>query len=233
MEEQASPPSTPQAEPSQQEADQAMLPALDEDHDEEVLPTAAAALAADEAHPVGSELGTSVVSGGEEGEEEVASLYGSLVGGAEAAAAAAAAASEPLSLAEEGPSKGAGPAVWDEAERGGSGGVAAARAAAVGAAAAAGGQRWLAPAEAEARGGPDSDAQALAELRRHAKHVFVFSSAGKPVFSLHGDENELAGLMATAQVCVCGGVGGVVHRGWERVLSCDALLGCASAAHGH
>lgn len=36
-------------------------------------------------------------------------------------------------------------------------------------------------------------------LQAQPKHVFVFSSAGKPVFSLHGDESELAGLMATAQ----------------------------------
>ncbi len=32
-----------------------------------------------------------------------------------------------------------------------------------------------------------------------AKHVFVFSSAGKPIFSYHGDANTLAGFTATAQ----------------------------------
>jgi hypothetical protein len=36
-------------------------------------------------------------------------------------------------------------------------------------------------------------------LSQHDKQVFVFSSAGKPVYSYCGDEEELAGLMAAAQ----------------------------------
>jgi len=44
--------------------------------------------------------------------------------------------------------------------------------------------------------------EAAAGLRRYPKHVFVFSSAGKPVYSLHGDEEELAGLMAAAQAII-------------------------------
>ena len=40
---------------------------------------------------------------------------------------------------------------------------------------------------------------ALLGLRHHAKHVFVFSTAGKPIFSHHGNEEDLAELMATAK----------------------------------
>jgi hypothetical protein len=36
-------------------------------------------------------------------------------------------------------------------------------------------------------------------LHHHAKHVFVFSIAGKPIFSHHGNEEDLAELMATAK----------------------------------
>ena len=54
-------------------------------------------------------------------------------------------------------------------------------------------------AGAAAAGALVGEEAALAELRAHPKHVFVFSSAGKPVFSLHGDEGQLAGLMAAAQ----------------------------------
>lgn len=32
--------------------------------------------------------------------------------------------------------------------------------------------------------------------RRRKKHFFIFSAAGKPVFSRYGDENALAGFMA-------------------------------------
>ncbi|KAL4420703.1 hypothetical protein ABPG75_010359 [Micractinium tetrahymenae] len=38
-----------------------------------------------------------------------------------------------------------------------------------------------------------------AQLEQHPKHVFVFSTAGKPIFSYRGDESRLAGLMATAE----------------------------------
>jgi len=41
--------------------------------------------------------------------------------------------------------------------------------------------------------------QALLGLHHHAKHVFVFSIAGKPIFSHHGNEEDLAELMATAK----------------------------------
>ena len=50
-----------------------------------------------------------------------------------------------------------------------------------------------AAAEADERDSP------LERLRHHAKHVFVFSTAGKPVYSYHGGEEELAGVMAAAQ----------------------------------
>jgi hypothetical protein len=36
--------------------------------------------------------------------------------------------------------------------------------------------------------------------RAKRKHVFVLSSAGKPIFSRYGDENALAGFMASLQV---------------------------------
>lgn len=49
----------------------------------------------------------------------------------------------------------------------------------------------LPPAEAGPGGGHPL-------LTAHPKHVLVFSNAGKPVYSYRGDENELAGLMATA-----------------------------------
>ena len=35
--------------------------------------------------------------------------------------------------------------------------------------------------------------------RQQRKHVFVLSNAGKPIWTLHGDENALAGLMAVIQ----------------------------------
>ena len=33
-------------------------------------------------------------------------------------------------------------------------------------------------------------------LQLHSKHFFILSSSGKPIYSYHGDENSLAGLMA-------------------------------------
>jgi hypothetical protein len=36
-------------------------------------------------------------------------------------------------------------------------------------------------------------------LLSSSKHVFVFSTAGKPIYSYRGDESRLAGLMATAE----------------------------------
>lgn len=55
-----------------------------------------------------------------------------------------------------------------------------------------------------AGGGTDSSApppapSAEAQLLQHPKHVFVFSTAGKPIFTYRGDEARLAGLVATAQ----------------------------------
>ncbi|KAK9863031.1 hypothetical protein WJX84_002813 [Apatococcus fuscideae] len=38
--------------------------------------------------------------------------------------------------------------------------------------------------------------------RAQPKHIFILSSAGKPIFTRHGDENSLAGLMAVAQALV-------------------------------
>lgn len=43
------------------------------------------------------------------------------------------------------------------------------------------------------------EAAADAVLRRQPKHVFVFSTAGKPIYAYRGDEAALAGLMATAE----------------------------------
>ena len=40
------------------------------------------------------------------------------------------------------------------------------------------------------------------EWRRQPRHFFVLSSSGKPVWSLHGDENALAGFMAVIQALV-------------------------------
>lgn len=34
------------------------------------------------------------------------------------------------------------------------------------------------------------------------KHIFVLSDAGKPIFALHGDEDEQASLMAVMQAMV-------------------------------
>lgn len=40
------------------------------------------------------------------------------------------------------------------------------------------------------------------EWQAKRKHIFVLSDAGKPIFSLHGDEDELASLMAVMQAMV-------------------------------
>ena len=40
------------------------------------------------------------------------------------------------------------------------------------------------------------------QWRQHRKHVFILSNAGKPIWTLHGDENALAGLMAVIQALV-------------------------------
>ncbi len=38
--------------------------------------------------------------------------------------------------------------------------------------------------------------------RRRRRHFFILSEAGKPIYSLHGDEDELASLMAVMQAMV-------------------------------
>jgi hypothetical protein len=128
----------------------------------------------------------SVLSGADEGELETNSLcssvdgpspaLASLFGDATAPAAAVGAPGEPAGAAQPRPPAAAAslPPPWPAQAAEGS--SAAATAASAGA-----------------------DAAAAAGLWHYPKHIFVFSSAGKPVFSLHGDENELAGLMATAQ----------------------------------
>ena len=40
---------------------------------------------------------------------------------------------------------------------------------------------------------------AAAGLGDHAKHFFIFSTAGKPIYSYHGSEEALSELMATAK----------------------------------
>ncbi|KAL0050904.1 hypothetical protein WJX82_009701 [Trebouxia sp. C0006] len=47
--------------------------------------------------------------------------------------------------------------------------------------------------QADAQGGTSQS------WRQQRKHVFVLSNAGKPIWTLHGDENALAGLMAVIQ----------------------------------
>lgn len=37
------------------------------------------------------------------------------------------------------------------------------------------------------------------DWRGQSKHVLILSNAGKPIWTLHGDENALAGLMAVVQ----------------------------------
>lgn len=39
-------------------------------------------------------------------------------------------------------------------------------------------------------------------LSQHDKQVLVFSTAGKPIYSLHGNEEDLAELMATAEAII-------------------------------
>ena len=58
-------------------------------------------------------------------------------------------------------------------------------------------KRSFSDASAESSGGVNS-----AEWRQNRKHVFVLSDAGKPIFTLHGDEDELASLMAVMQAMV-------------------------------
>ena len=48
-------------------------------------------------------------------------------------------------------------------------------------------------------GGGGGIEAAYADLRRHPRHVLVFSTAGKPIYSYRGDEGQLAGLCATAE----------------------------------
>ena len=38
------------------------------------------------------------------------------------------------------------------------------------------------------------------EWKSQRKHIFVLSEAGKPIFSIHGDEDDLASIMAVMQV---------------------------------
>ena len=40
------------------------------------------------------------------------------------------------------------------------------------------------------------------DWRGQSKHVLILSNAGKPIWTLHGDENALAGLMAVVQALV-------------------------------
>lgn len=49
---------------------------------------------------------------------------------------------------------------------------------------------------------PDQAAGVTADWKRQSKHALILSNAGKPVWSLHGDENALAGLMAVVQALV-------------------------------
>lgn len=51
------------------------------------------------------------------------------------------------------------------------------------------------------RSAPNADTQGGTShsWRQQRKHVFVLSNAGKPIWTLHGDENALAGLMAVIQ----------------------------------
>ena len=42
----------------------------------------------------------------------------------------------------------------------------------------------------------------LRDLKEVRKHIFVLSDAGKPIFALHGDEDEQASLMAVMQAMV-------------------------------
>ena len=68
-----------------------------------------------------------------------------------------------------------------------------------------------APADADAGAAPQQLAAALRsqqasaadeqgdDVSQHPRHVFVFSTAGKPIYSYRGDESRLAGLMATAE----------------------------------
>ena len=40
----------------------------------------------------------------------------------------------------------------------------------------------------------------VAEWSSKEKHIFILSDAGKPIYSHHGDEDELSSLMAVMQV---------------------------------
>jgi hypothetical protein len=40
-----------------------------------------------------------------------------------------------------------------------------------------------------------------AAWRQQPKHFFILSEAGKPIYSRHGDEDELSSLMAVMQEC--------------------------------
>eukprot|EP00041_Stephanoeca_diplocostata_P015202 m.288513 g.288513 ORF g.288513 m.288513 type:complete len:535 (+) comp19962_c0_seq1:277-1881(+) len=55
-------------------------------------------------------------------------------------------------------------------------------------------------------GSPDLDASLAdptsAAWRRHEKHVFIFSIAGKPIYSRHGDEDKLASMFGVMQALV-------------------------------
>ena len=80
------------------------------------------------------------------------------------------------------------------------------------------------PPEAPAEAGPGGGHPLL---RAHPKHVLVFSNAGKPVYSYRGDENELAGLMATAHAIMAVAQG----RGESlRHLAAGAAAGAAALA---
>ena len=48
----------------------------------------------------------------------------------------------------------------------------------------------------------DGQGGVSAAWKQHRKHVFILSNAGKPIWTLHGDENALAGLMAVVQALV-------------------------------
>ena len=40
------------------------------------------------------------------------------------------------------------------------------------------------------------------DWKKQRKHIFIFSDAGKPIFSLHGEDEEVASLTALMQALV-------------------------------
>ncbi|KAL0025489.1 hypothetical protein WJX77_005361 [Trebouxia sp. C0004] len=58
------------------------------------------------------------------------------------------------------------------------------------------------PAKHMLAGQADAQGGTSQSWRQQRKHVFVLSNAGKPIWTLHGDENALAGLMAVIQALI-------------------------------